>query len=48
MLASVAKILHRTHRMWRGVNKEMEGWMIRESLEPSSSDDDEDDESGDE
>ena len=30
------------------VNKEMEGWMMRGSLEPSSSGDDEDDESGDE
>ena len=47
MLTSVDKVLHRTHRKWR-VNNEMEGWMTKESLEPSSSDDDEDDESGDE
>ena len=48
MLTSVAKVLHRTHRKWC-VNKEMEGWMTRGSLEPSSSDgDDEDDESSDE
>ena len=47
MLTSVDKVLHRTHRKW-GVNNEMEGWMTKESLEPSSSGDDEDDESGDE
>ena len=46
MLTSVAKILHRTFRKWR-VNKEMEGWMMRESLEPSSSGDDDEDECGD-
>ena len=49
MLTSVARVLHSTHRKWR-VNNEMEGWMIRGNLAPSSSDgdDDEDDESGDE
>ena len=47
MLASVAKILQRTHTESGGVNKEMEGWMIRGNLEPPSSDDD-DDEIGDE
>ena len=47
MLTSVARVLHRTHKKWR-VNKEMEGWMARGSVQPSSSGDDEDDESGDE
>ena len=48
MLTSVARVLHRTYKKW-GVNKEMEGWMVRGSLEPSSSEGgDEDDESGDE
>ena len=32
LLASVATVLHRTHRKW-WVNKEMEGWMKRASLE---------------
>ena len=32
MLASVAKVLHKTSRKW-GVNKEMEGWVMRGSLE---------------
>ena len=43
MLASVAKVLHRTHRKWR-VNKEMEGWVMRWSLEllPFVDDDDSD------
>ena len=46
MLTSVARVLHRTHKKWR-VSKEMEGWMVRKSIQPSSSDgDDEDDESG--
>ena len=34
MLASVAMVLHKTHRKWR-VNKEMEGWVMRRSLELS-------------
>ena len=41
MLASVATVLHRTHRKW-GVNKEMEGRMKRGSFEPLPSDDDDD------
>ena len=43
MLASVATVLHRTHRKW-GVNKETEGWMMRGSLEflPCADDDDSD------
>ena len=37
-----------THKKW-GVNKEMEGWMVRGHLAPSSSDgDDDEDESSDE
>ena len=48
MSTSVASVLHRTHKKW-GVNKEIEGWLVRGSVEHSSSDgDDEDDESGDE
>ena len=48
MLTSVARVLRRTHKKW-GVIKEMEGWMVRGNVQPSSSgDDDEDDESGDE
>ena len=41
MLASVAKVLHKIHRKW-GVNKEMEGWMMRGSPEllPFVDDDD--------
>ena len=43
MLASVAKVLHKTHRKC-GVNKEMEGWMMRGRLEllPFADDDDSD------
>ena len=43
MLASVAKVLHKTHRKC-GVKKEMEGWVMRESLEflPFVDDDDRD------
>ena len=37
MLTSVARVPHSTHRKWR-VNKEMEGWMVRKSIQPSSSD----------
>ena len=46
MLASVALVLHRTHRKW-GVNKEMEGWMTRVSFEllPFAVDDDSDESS---
>ena len=48
MLTSVAWVLHRTHKKWR-VNKELEGWMVRRDLAPSSSDgDDDEDESSDE
>ena len=43
-LTSVARILHRTHKTWR-VNKEMEGWMARGNLAPSSREDDEDESS---
>ena len=41
MLASVAEILHKTHRKWR-VNKEMERWEMRGSPEllPFVDDDD--------
>ena len=44
MLASVAKVPHKTHRKW-GVNRKMEGWMMRGSLEllPFVADDDSDD-----
>ena len=42
LLTSVAKVLHRTHRKC-GVNKEMDGWIKRGSLEPSSSHGDDDD-----
>ena len=40
MLTSVATVLHRTHRK-RGVNKEMEGWMMEGSIFhiPSAGDD---------
>ena len=47
MLASVATILHKTHRKW-GVNKQMEGWMKRGSCGPLPSDDDDSDDSSDE
>ena len=48
MLSSVARVLHSTHRRWR-VNEEMEGWMMRRDLAPSSSDGDGDeDENSDE
>ena len=41
VLASVAKVLHKIYRKWR-VNKEVEGWMMRGSLEllPFVDDDD--------
>ena len=47
MWTSVARVPHRTHQQ-RGINNEMEGWMVRESLAPSSSegDDDEDESTG--
>ena len=43
MLASVGNVLHKTHRKC-GVNKEMEGWMMRGSvgLLPFADDDDSD------
>ena len=43
MLASVARVLHRTHKEW-GVNKEMKGWRARENFTPSSFDGDDDEE----
>ena len=48
MLASIAKILNKTHRKW-AVNKEMEGWEMRESPELLRfTDDDDGDECSDE
>ena len=41
MLASVARVPHRTHKKW-GVNKEMKGWRVRENFTPSSFDGDDD------
>ena len=31
MFASVARVLHGTHRNW-GVNKDMKGWKIRDNF----------------
>ena len=41
MLISVAKILQRTHKK-KGMNKEMNGWRVRENFTLSSSDVDDD------
>ena len=43
MLASVVMVLHKAHRKW-SVNKEVEGWVMRRSLEllPFVDDDDTD------
>ena len=39
MLTSVARVLQRIHNK-RGINKEMQGWRVRENFTPSSSDGD--------
>ena len=42
-MTSVAMVPHRTHKKWE-VDKEMEGWRVREKFTSSSSDGDGDDE----